>query len=347
MLFRSNLLYDKRRHQEAIGCWEAAARRDPAFAIVHRNLGIAYFNVQHDSARALASFDRSFEADPLDARVLYERDQLWKRTGRAPQERLNELLLHRDLIDARDDLSVELATLYNQVGNPSDALNLLLRRKFQPWEGGEGLVLAQYARSCILLGRQALGCRKCADARSHFQAALKAPENLSEAKHLLANYSEIYYWIGESFHREHRYEEARDLWMRTALHRGDFQQMSVREISEMTFWSALALKCLGNEDESRQLFQRIYDFSIELEQTDAKVDYFATSLPAMLLFDEDLPQRNRVNALFLRAQALSGLDRKAESENLIRAILGIDRNHAGAADLLSQLGESSQPARVG
>ncbi len=35
----------------------------------------------------------------------------------------------------------------------------------------------------------------------HFVAALEPPQNLSEAKHLLANQSDIHYWIGESFHR--------------------------------------------------------------------------------------------------------------------------------------------------
>ncbi len=56
----------------------------------------------------------------------------------------------------RDDLSLEVATLRNQMGQPSQALELLLHRKFQPWEGGEGLVVGQYVRARLLLGRRAL-----------------------------------------------------------------------------------------------------------------------------------------------------------------------------------------------
>jgi tetratricopeptide (TPR) repeat protein len=342
-----NLLYDKRRYQEATDRWESAARKSPEFAIVHRNLGIAYFNIRHDNNRALESFDRAFRADPLDARIFYERDQLWKRTGRAPEERLNELLRHSSLIHVRDDLSVELATLLNHLNRPADALCLLLARKFQPWEGGEGLVLAQFVRARLLLGRAALARGEFAEARSQFLAALEPTENLSEARHLLANPSDVYFWIGEAFHRDGRDEEARAWWMRAVDRPGDFRQMATRRVSDMTFWGAMALERLQRHEEAESLLLRIREYSAELESTEPKIDYFATSLPAMLLFEDDLRLRNRIDALFLRAQAAAGLNRKGESETLLCKILGMDRNHAGAADLLGELDSLIQRAEAG
>ena len=53
----------------------------PKFSIVWRNLGIGYFNVRHQPAKARAAYDRAFQANPCDARLLFERDQLWKRLG--------------------------------------------------------------------------------------------------------------------------------------------------------------------------------------------------------------------------------------------------------------------------
>jgi Tfp pilus assembly protein PilF len=44
--------------------------------VVWRNLGIGYFNVQSDVALARSAFDRAIQADPKDARVLYERDSI-------------------------------------------------------------------------------------------------------------------------------------------------------------------------------------------------------------------------------------------------------------------------------
>ena len=113
-----NLLYDHLRQEEAINAWEKAAAGNPSHATVWRNLGIAYFNVRKDEKAALAAFDRAQRANPHDGRVLYERDQLWKRTGVTPELRLAELLRYGSMVLLRDDLSVELATLYNQLGTP-------------------------------------------------------------------------------------------------------------------------------------------------------------------------------------------------------------------------------------
>lgn len=334
-----NLLYDKRRFEAAITCWEAATRLNSAMAVVHRNLGIAYFNIRNNSAQALQSFERAFELNPSDARVFYERDQLWKRTGESPQRRLRELLRHIRLVHLRDDLSVELATVFNQLGQPQDALDVLLQRKFQPWEGGEGLVLAQYVRSQLLLGRKALDAGDPAAARDRFESALRVPENLSEAKHLLANRSDIYYWLGEANARLGRSDEMAACWQRAAREKGDFQQMSVLDVSDMTFWSGLALQRLGEIQEAAAVFQRIYDHSLDLEAAEPRIDYFATSLPAMLLFEDDLLRRNRINALFLRAQAAAGLGRSSECDDLLTKVLQMDCNHAGAADLMRQMQE--------
>jgi hypothetical protein len=46
----------------------------------------------------------------------------------------------------------------------------------------------------------------------------------------------------------------------------------------------------------------------------AKIDYFATSLPTMLLFDDDLQFRQETTALFLQAQAQLGSGQKSEGE---------------------------------
>jgi tetratricopeptide (TPR) repeat protein len=282
------------------------------------------------------AFDRAFHANPQDGRVLYERDQLWKRVGESPERRIEQLLAHLSLVERRDDLSLELATLYNQIGRPQEALDRLLRRNFQPWEGGEGLVLAQFVRARLLLGQRALDHDNAAEAVMHFQAALEPPQNLGEARHLLANQNDIYYWLGVAFEHQGSTNTAQKWWRSAAFNQGDFQQMSVRAVSEMTYWSALAEKKLGNESAANTLLQEICDYSLELEAAEPKIDYFATSLPAILLFEEDICLRNQIDACFLRAQALSGLGRADDAKQLLTKVLRMDRNHAGAADLMQK-----------
>ncbi len=334
--YLGNLLYDRRRHQEALRMWERAASLDPSFSIVWRNLGIGYYNVRREPAKARAAYDKALQASPGDARLLYERDQLWKRLGQTPEKRLRELERHLKQVQQRDDLSVELCALYNQVGRHQDALTLVSSRHFQPWEGGEGGPLGQHVRSHLALGREALARREAGLAREHFEAAMNAPMNLGEANHLLANQSDIHYWLGCACNALADHAAARRHWLKAAAFKGDFQQMSVRAFSEMTFYSALAWEKLGKRAKARAIFHELLAYARRLQSSPAKIDYFATSLPTLLLFDDDLQRRQETTALFLKAQAQLGLGRKAKARPLLRAVLRRDPNHALAADFLSE-----------
>lgn len=334
--YLGNLLYDRRRHEEAIKLWEKSARLDPAFPTVWRNLGIGYYNIRADAAKARAAYERALKAGPADARVFYERDQLWKRLRISPAVRLRELECHLPLVGQRDDLSVELAALYNQTGTPEKALELLRGRRFQPWEGGEGLALGQHVRTHLALGRRALGRGDSFEARKCFEAALSSPENLGEAGHILASRNDIYYWLGVAFDALGDRAAARQHWTAAAKSVGDFQAMSVRPLSEMSYYSALAMRRLGRKAGAVRLLRDLRTYAAKLLKTPATVDYFATSLPTMLLFDDDLDKRQATTAAFLMAQAELGLGRAAAGTKLLRRVLRTDPNHAPAREMLGE-----------
>jgi tetratricopeptide (TPR) repeat protein len=335
--YLGNLLYNAGRTSEAIEHWEKSVYLDASFPTAWRNLGFAYFNIAHDSARAKQAFDRALLSSPEDARILYERDQLWKRIGTPARERLLALQQSPALLEQRDDLAVALATLYNQLDRPQEALDLLLKRKFQPWEGGEGLVLAQFSRARLQLGQRALTAGNPKTAVEHFSSVLNPPPSLGEARHLLANQSDVTYWLGEAHAARGYLGEAQAWWHKAARQRGDFQQMAVQPVSAMTYWSAMALRRLGQQEEAEGLLHRVLEYAAQLERQTPKIDYFATSLPAMLLFEVDLALQNRQEADFLRAQALFGLGDTEQAEALLRRVLALDDNHLEAADLLAQI----------
>src|SRR5580698_2981088 len=332
--YLGNLLYDRKRREEAIAQWERATEIDPNFPTAWRNLGFGYFNVMRDAKRATEAFVRARKLAPEDARILFEQDQLLKRTGASPVARLTTLELDEKLVEQRDDLSVEMAVLYNNAGKPERALEVLLSRHFQPWEGGEGMVLGQYVRANLLLGQNALHPGNNIDALRFFERAWNPPQSLSEAKHLLMNMSTVDYWLGVAYWESDKPKSATAHWERAARYQGDFQQMQVQSISEMTFWSAMALRRLARDEEAHAIFEKIYDYSLALEQQTPKIDYFATSLPAMLLFEEDLMERQNITALFLKAQALIGLAKEAEAMELLQRVHSLDQGHSGAIDLL-------------
>ncbi len=331
--YLGNLLYDRCRHGEAIRLWERSAKLHPGFSIVWRNLGVGYFNVSRKPEKARTAYERAFRANPDDARLLYERDQLWKRLGEKPGRRLRELEKRSGLVAGRGDLTVEYCALCNQTGRHEHALATVGARHFQPWEGGEGGPLGQHVRSHLALGRSALALGDASRARDHFEAALAPPGNLGEAKHLLANQSDIHYWLGCSLAELGEKLAARNHWLAAARFRGDFQDMSVRAFSEMTYYSALSWKRLGKTLQSRKLLRELLANARKLQNAPAKTDYFATSLPAMLLFDDDLQFRQETTALFLQAQARLGLGEMPAANKLLSIVLQRDPNHAQAADL--------------
>src|SRR5690242_12298592 len=72
--YLGNLLYDKKRHINAIRHWEASRDVNNSFATVHRNLALAYYNALGRADQALASLEKAFACNPGDARVFYELD---------------------------------------------------------------------------------------------------------------------------------------------------------------------------------------------------------------------------------------------------------------------------------
>lgn len=337
--YLGNLLYDRRRHQEAIRLWERAAKLDPDFPTVWRNLGLGYFNILNRPGKARQAYQRACRAAPDDARLFYERDQLDKRLGEPPVRRLRRLEKRPDLVARRDDLSVELCALLNQTGAPERALEMLSTRHFQPWEGGEGQALNQFHRACLRIARGQLAEGSADQAIEQLNRALNPPENLGETGHLQSNQSDLLRLLGEAQAAAGDHSRAKAAWTAAANFKGDFQDMQVQEFSELSYDSALAWRHLGQEDKAVRLLQELLAHAKTLEKAPAKIDYFATSLPNMLLFEEAIQARQTARARFLQAQAQLGLGRTRQARTLLRKVLAQDPNHPLAADLLEQYPE--------
>jgi tetratricopeptide (TPR) repeat protein len=326
--YLGNLYYDKRRYEEAIACWRRSVELDGGFSIPWRNLGIAEFNILHNPEAANRMYERALAANGDDARVLYEWDQLKKRAGLAlHEERLRCLDEHKDLVTRRDDLTVEYITLLNRDGQWQSALEILGSRRFSPWEGGEGLVSAQYVHAHRALGRAALAAGKAADALDHFEAARRYPENLGEGKHLLTLERDLDYFSGLAAEQEGDAEVARRYWRAAAA--------PLSALGVHSYFQALALQALGEPGAAREVLASLAEFAQRQMKVEPKIDYFATSLPNLLLFDDDLGKRNRADSLLLAALANHGLGNVETAANHLEQVLADDPNHLLAADMLA------------
>jgi len=165
-----------------------------------------------------------------------------------------------------------------------------------------------------------VGAGDGAAARGWLEAALQCPENLGEARHPLASAGDIYYWLGEVAEGAGDHAEARGWWTRAA---GDRDR----------FYAGLALRRLDRNAEAESLFGALLDESRQLDAAEPRIDYFATSLPAMLLFHDDPAKSHRIAARLLEAQACLGLGRRADARAAIGQVLALDASHADALDL--------------
>ncbi len=188
--------------------WELSAQADPAFATVHRNLALAYYNKCKDPERAKESMEKAFALNPEDARVFLELDQLYKKLGWSFEERLANYEAHPKLIGERDDLYIEYITLVNLTGAPERAYSLIMGRHFHPWEGGEGKITTQYTLSLLFQAKRALEAEKYGQAEELLRSALFYPENLGEGKLEGTKDNHIYYHLGLALKGQGRIEEA-------------------------------------------------------------------------------------------------------------------------------------------
>ncbi|MAT69880.1 MAG: DUF5107 domain-containing protein [Planctomycetaceae bacterium] len=318
-----NLLYDKRRHRDAIDAWERAA--DSTIAQVHRNLAIARWNVDRDAAAARAGYLQAMQLAPDDARLVAEYDQLCGKLNDPLEDRLAFLATRRELVLTRDDASVALATLLNLLERPREALELLLSRRFHPWEGGEGAVLRQFTLARLQLGRQALEAGDASAALEHLSGAMDTPDSLGEKYHLLQAQADVNYWIGRAFAALGKDHEAAAAFEAAANKQGDFAEMAVAEHSPLSYFRGLALRALGREQEAQSLFRELLAFAQQRMGQDADIDYFATSLPNLLVFDEDLQQRRDSEHALLAALAYHGLGNSDEAIAALEKVRAFNR----------------------
>ncbi|UFU07720.1 DUF5107 domain-containing protein [Ruania halotolerans] len=331
-------LYASGRQQEALTAWETGAR-EAGDAVVHRNIGLALVTEADDLDGARAAYDRALALAPGHPRILRESDQLDRRRAMPVAARLRAISDAPQAVAERDDLAAELAHLLVCSGDAVAAHRILSGRQFQPWEGGEGEVLRVWERTCTALARTALTAGRLDEAAQSVAGALTPPATLGEDRHPLATTAGLQLLTGDVAAAAGRTEDAERAWSIAAAQVGDFRTMSASRHSEATYHSVLALRRLGRADEARALAADLRAFTDELAASTPGIDYFATSLPEMLLFPPDLSEQRDVRVQFLRAQ-LDLLDGDMPAARaLLTEILTTVPDHPEAHDLLATIEE--------
>lgn len=329
--YLGNLYYDKRQYDLATEYWEKSATLDASFPTVWRNLALVYFNKQHQEEKALECMEKAFHLDETDARILMELDQLYKRMQRPHAERLAFLQQYPALIAQRDDLVLEEITLLNQTGAYEKAKTLLDAHIFHPWEGGEGKVPAQYQFARVELAKLALKEGRNEEAVQLLEECLVYPHHLGEGKLYGAQENDFYYFLGCAYDAMGQKEKAKECWEKATL--GPTEPAAALYYNDAKpdkiFYQGLALMKLGRTDEAKGRFHKLTSYGEKHLFDKVKLDYFAVSLPDLLIWEDDLEVRNIIHCKYMMALGYCGLELKDKSLALLQSLENIDINHQG------------------
>lgn len=314
------LYYAARQYDLAIENWELSARLDPQFPTVWRNLALARFNKQGREQEALEYMERAFHLNENDARMLMELDQLYKRLHKPHQERLDFLQLYPELIQQRDDLALEEATLLNMLGRYEEAKERIDHRIFHPWEGGEGKVSGQYQMSRLEIAKQLLQKDpKSTRAKQLLEECLVFPHHLGEGKLYGSQDNDFLYFLG-------RYEEgtAGPTEPAAAMYYNDAKPDKI-------FYAALCYRKLGQEDKSRSLFNKLINYGKQHLFEKQTMDFFAVSLPDLLIWEDSLDTKNLIHCKYMLALGYYGMGDKEKALKYLAEVEALDNNHVGAS----------------
>ena len=329
-----NFWYAARQYDNAVKCWEASARMNPAFPTVWRNLSLAYYNKRNDKDKAVEMLEKAYRLDESDARILMELDQLYKRLGRPQAERLAFLESHLAETESRDDLSIERITLYNQLGRYKEAQALIAARKFHPWEGGEGKITGQYTLCHVELAKAALKEERYADALALLQATDQYPHNLGEGKLINAEENDIWYYKGLAYRGLGDEENARK-WLQKATQGSAEPQQAFfynDPQPDKIFYQGLAWRALGEEGKARGRFNRLIQHGEKHLFDHCRIDYFAVSLPDLAIWEDNLDKRNAIHCNYVMGLGYLGLGDKAHAVEYLDKARALDINHQGARE---------------
>ena len=321
-----NLWYDKRQYEKAKEVWEKSAELDNNFPTVFRNLSLIYYNKCQKAKEVL---EHAFALDTTDSRVFLELDQLYKKLDYSVEKRLEFYEKYPETFEERDDVFIEYITLQNYMGNHEKAYELLMGRKFHPWEGGEGKATTQYARALVEMAKKAIVKEDWTEAKELLEKALVYPENLGEGKLEGSKDNNINYYLALTEKAFGNAEKAQQLFAAASTGTDEPAGMMFYndQPADMIMYQGLALKEMGEPVAANSRFYKLISYGEAHIYDEVKMDYFAVSYPDLLIFDENFTRKNKAHCCYLMGLGNLGLGNLEKAKEHFEETLQLDPHH--------------------
>jgi tetratricopeptide (TPR) repeat protein len=331
-----NLLYDW-QPEEAVKLWEQSAALDGSYAIVLRNLAIAYSHQKGADAlqKAIAGMEKAVALKRKYPLHFAELDELYAAAGAPVEKRLAVLEKNQDIVAGGDDALSRLIALKLVAGKYDEAIRLLAERRFAVWEGGSLTVADSWTDAHLLRGQRLFADKRYREALADYETALKTPENLPSDR-ADSREAEVSYWIGCAHEALGGLDHAKAAWQKSAsASMTDAPRPRRGGGSAQGYYQGMSLAKLGRADEAKKIFQAMVDSANEsLKQASST----SASAPPS---DGQPSRRSRRNQLaqshYLAGLGYLGLNEKDKAQRELAQTLEVSPDHLGAKEAIARL----------
>ncbi len=178
--YLGTLLTAKLQWREGLEQLLAARKAEPDYPVLYRNLGEIYWHQLNDYARAQTEYEKALALDANDSAYHLALDRLYSLQGdHAKRDRLFQQAPSKVKADFR--ILLGRAAYHTDVGQYDEALDILQRHTFHPWEGWTG-ARELYERTLRLRVDRAIEQGKYDKAIDDLRLAMEWPENLGTGR---------------------------------------------------------------------------------------------------------------------------------------------------------------------
>lgn len=182
------------------------------------------------------------------------------------------------------------------------------------------------------MAKKALTVKDYPKAMAHLMATEFYPHNLGEGKLTGTLENDIHYWMGCTYAGWGKPNKASEYWEKAAI--GNAAPSAAMFYNDpqpdKIFYQGLALLQLNRQNEANSKFNKLKDYGEKHIFDKVTIDYFAVSLPDLLIWDDDLQRRNTSHCQYLMGLGYLGLGNLDQARDFFSKILEVDTYHIGS-----------------
>lgn len=192
--------------------WSEALAINDSYSVLHRNLGIVDWKVDHNPDKAITHYEQAVERNPNDL-VLYQDLATLYIDPKVAQYGKAASLLEKARLKVKDNqfINALLCRAYVQLGENKKVLSIISTNSFAQYEGISGIYEC-YTTACIGEGEALFKKGNYADALKQFRASMNYPESLGPGPMDNPPAAESQYWSGLALEKMKKKDEAVKAW---------------------------------------------------------------------------------------------------------------------------------------